>query len=247
MLVMDTAIHLWIAMMGVLCVAGASSDFVADPDGEDDAMVLVKRVAFAVGGLACIVLIGAKAVTDWGMVAIASVAVLLCGAAVTLVCLALSYIERYDWMYVVNSFAGMLTAVGVALAACCLIFPTAQGLEFEEYSYGTETRILEPVQDGLTDHLVRQRSDGLYGFRFERKDYDPAGTVRRGILDADHVVLLEDSSAEPAHVDGEVLAMAKLDPISGHPIELQSGKVFVPTVLYVHPSDVGTNRASANG
>ena len=119
-----------------------------------------------------------------------------------------------------------------------MIFPIYVTADYEDYSYGTETRSLEPLRGRGGEYLAELRDDGLYSFEFEHKIYDGFGSTRRYIMEEDDVELLDDSSPESAHVEGQIITSAKLDPISGRPLSAMTSKTFVPTTLYVHTSDV---------
>lgn len=232
--VFEAGACLWLAIVGVL-LAGIAIEPRADgPEISSDDL----KVVFIVLSVFCVGLVLIRAVIAWGTTALAAIIVLGCGLVATFINAALNRAGGRDWIKIPTPIVGVTISLSAVIFVCALVFPTIWKLEYEEYSYGTETRGLEYVHRGGEIYLVEQTNSNNYIFRYERRDGDAFGN-HRYILDAEHVVWLEEETIEP-YVEGEVTAMVKIDPISDRPIEIQNGKTFQPATLYVSPSDVWT-------
>lgn len=225
-------VRLWLAMAGVICLGVATVAMEARTSTST-----FKAVLFAVAGVVCVGMAVVNALMDWGIVALATYAVLACGGIITVMCAAFSHVHGYDWHNVPAPFAGGAASLLVALVAFCVALPIVNTLEYEEYSYGTEVRALEYDPSLSRDHLVKRTAVGDYSFRYVHKGGDALGS-RRCILGEERVVFLDEDSGETTYVEGEVTTVAKLDPLSGRPLEVQFGRTFHPATLYVLPSDV---------
>ena len=230
--VLDAGIYLWLAVMLILLVGL----FLEPGEGKSVKTIIVQRIFITIASVACL---GIILTESWGTIALATLIVLACGMMAILISFALNRARGPDQKRLPTSAIGALTAFGVMVFMCFLIFPTILNLEFEQYSYGTEIRQLMPVRGDRPEYLAEHHSEDSYIFRFVREKGDTLDN-KRYILYTDQVVFLDEDSADISHVEGEASVRTKIDPVSGQPLEIICSKVFQPTKLYIRSSEVWT-------
>lgn len=231
--VFEAGACLWLTITGALFAGMA-----IEPKGSKTEILNADLgIVFVVLSVFCAGLVLVRAIIAWGTISLAAMIVLGCGLAATFINAALNRVEGRDWIKIPTPIVGAGVSLCATVFICVLIFPTIWELEYEEYSYGTEVRSLEYICSGSGVHLVERVSGNNYTFQYSHKAGDVFGN-HRYILNEDQVVWLDEDADEEPHVEGEVTAMVKVDPISNQPIETQNGKTFRPTALYVAPSDV---------
>lgn len=245
--ILDIWVYLWLAVVGsaLLGLAIDPTDQGSEEVATAHRVFIKKRVQIirkalgSAGYLICLALIAEKVANSWGTIALAATFTLVCGTGVALISFAFSRTRNQNQPKPPIAFTGATAAIAAAICVCALIMPTIENLGYEEYSYGTETRALEPLRSDKPDYLAEKHGEGgNYIFKFARQNGDTLES-RRYILNKNHVVILDDAN-EISHAEGETSIHAKIDPISGKPLEIPYGKVFQPYTLYIHKSEIWT-------